>query len=100
MRQYDNKYWQGLCYIIKSIADCAKIIGLFEGMKKAIGLHTSKCVLLKSKDCSIMSYLGLQMELWVEHYAELEKIENTIFKLLCLASRHFKFSANSTKHPL
>uniref|UniRef100_A0A2C9LZY7 Reverse transcriptase domain-containing protein n=1 Tax=Biomphalaria glabrata TaxID=6526 RepID=A0A2C9LZY7_BIOGL len=47
-------------------------------MRKAFGPHTSNCAPLKSKDGSIISDRALQMERWVEHYAELYQIENTI----------------------
>uniref|UniRef100_A0A2C9M091 Uncharacterized protein n=1 Tax=Biomphalaria glabrata TaxID=6526 RepID=A0A2C9M091_BIOGL len=47
-------------------------------MRKAFGPHTSKCAPLKSKDGSVISDRVLQMERWVEHYAELYQIEITI----------------------
>ena len=77
-RHCTNEYWTELSEMIQMAAATGNIRGMYDGIKKALGLMQSKMAPLKSATGEVITDQGWQMERWVEHYSDLYSKENTV----------------------
>ena len=63
---------------IQSAAASGDIIGMYEGIKTALGPTQSKTSSLETTSGEVITDKGKQMDRWVEHYSELYSKENTV----------------------
>ena len=66
-RRYANEYWTQLSQEIQTAAITGNIKGMYDGIKKALGLARERQH-LKPSNGEIITGKGQQMERWVEHY--------------------------------
>ena len=60
-------------------ADTGNTMGVYDGIKKAIGTIHSKTAPLEPSTGETITAKSKQMERWVEHYSDLYGRENTIY---------------------
>ena len=69
-RKCANEYWLNLCSDIQNAADIGNIRGVYEGIKKTVGLSCTKTAPLGSANGTTTTDKIKKMERWVEHYSE------------------------------
>jgi hypothetical protein len=77
-RRCANDYWLNLCNKIQSAANTGNAGGMYDGIKTATGPTATKTAPLMSKAGEVITDLGKQLELWVEHYLELHASKNVV----------------------
>ena len=77
-RYYANQYWLNLYHSIQEAADKRNTRGVYEGMKKALGLSARKTVPLKSSTGETITDRSKQMDRWAEHYQDLYLRESVV----------------------
>ncbi|XP_014769776.1 uncharacterized protein LOC106868849 [Octopus bimaculoides] len=77
-RRRANRYWQEICQRIQSAADSGDILGMYAGLKKALGPTTTKSAPLKSTTGDLIKDQGKQMDRWVEYNQDLYSRETMV----------------------
>ena len=73
---------------IQNAADTGSVMGMYNGIKKATGLPSTKTALLKTKTGEVIKDQSRQLECLVEHYLELYATQNVVYDAILEALTH------------
>ena len=65
-----HRYWNDLCTRITKCAGTGNTVGMYSGIKEAIGLAPRKSAPLNNLDGTALTETVAQLNCWVEHYVQ------------------------------